>query len=333
MIMLRCAIALSAVVFIAGGAANAIDKIPPAPVEWKVSKNFEGKDARTNLSGAACKTGKPPFESCLIVNDEEQYAQFFSITGTTIKPGKVIRLRDKDSEGDPDGEGAAYDNGFFYVTGSHGRARNSTEKSSVPSYVVFRIPVDKATGKPAKGSDKKVVDVEASTRLHDVIHDSADIGKFFNVLLADNGANIEGIAVKDGRMYLGFRGPSTDSNAFILSVDAAKVFTKKDPVGAKVAKVKLGPNAGIRDLAAVEGGVLILSGPVNDQAVVPSIFFWNDQSGDLKTLGELEIPEKLKADKAETLLILRDEKGKPYHVLIMFDGPANGGPTEYHVPR
>lgn len=203
----------------------------------------------------------------------------------------------------------------------------------MPSYVVFRIPVDKATGKPAKGADKKVVGVEASTRLHDVIHDSADIGKFFNVLLADNGANIEGIAVKGGRMYLGFRGPSTDSNAFILSVDAAKVFTKKDPVDAKVAKVKLGPNAGIRDLAAVEGGVLILSGPVNDQAVVPSIFFWNDQTGDPKTLGELEIPEKLKADKAETLLILRDEKGKPYHVLIMFDGPANGGPTEYHVPR
>lgn len=107
MIMLRCAIALSAFAFIAGGTANAIDKIPPAPVDWKVSKNFEGRDARTNLSGAACKTGTPPFASCLIVNDEEQYAQFFSITGTTIKPGKVIRLRDNDSDGDPDGEGAA----------------------------------------------------------------------------------------------------------------------------------------------------------------------------------------------------------------------------------
>jgi hypothetical protein len=324
---------LCALTFIACGAANAADLLPPLPVVWKVSENFKGNKARHNLSGAACTTKAPPFASCLIVNDEENYAQFFSVTDTTLVPGKVIRLREKDVEGDPDGEGAAYEDGFFYVTGSHGRARNNKEKSSVPSYVVFRIAVDKATGKPAEVSEDKVVGVEASTRLHDVIHDGEGIGPFFNAFLDQNGANIEGIAVKGGRMYLGFRGPSVAGEAFILSVKAAAVFTKDDMTEAKVNRLKLGNETGIRDLAAVDGGILILSGPVNDQKVTPAIFFWNEQTGDLRLLAQLEIPEKLKEFKAETLLILRDEKDKPFRALVMFDGAENGGPTEYLVPR
>jgi hypothetical protein len=37
--------------------------------------------------------------------------------------------------------------------------------------------------------------------------------------------------------------------------------------------------------------------------------------------------------KAETLLVLRDQANEPWRVLILFDGPENGAPTEYLVPR
>lgn len=332
----RYALVLGALTFVACGAANAADLLPPVKTEWKVSPPFEGDDASTNLSGAACTTKQPPFTSCLAVNDEENYAQLFSITGTTIEPGKKIWLRDKDQKGDPDGEGAAYDDGFFYVTGSHGRARRNPNKSSVPSYVVFRMTVDKATGKPAEISEDKAVGVEATTRVHDAIHDSKDLLPYFNAPLDPNGVNIEGIAVKGGRIYLGFRGPSADGDAFILSVDAKTVFREKkedSDLGAKTHKVKLGKDTGIRDMAAVEGGILLLSGPVIEQKVVPSVFFWNEQTGDVKLLGELAIPEELKKEKAETLLVLGDDKDKPYRVLIMFDGPKDGKPTEYLIPR
>ncbi|MGB9369374.1 MAG: DUF3616 domain-containing protein [Xanthobacteraceae bacterium] len=327
------ALLLGALTLIACGAATAADLLPPVPPQWKVSGEFKGKDARINLSGAACAITAPPFASCLIVNDEENYAQFFSIDDTTIKPGEWFDLRDKNAEGDPDGEGAAYDEGFFYITGSHGRARNSVNKSSVPSYVVFRIPVDKATGKPAQISDHKLAGIEASTRLHDVIHDSQFIGRFFNARLDENGVNIEGIAVKTGRIYFGLRGPSIDSRAFILSVDNAALFSKKDAVNAVVSRIRLGPDTGIRDMAAVKDGILILSGPVNNQPVVPAVFFWNEVTDELKLLGHLEIPDELKAFKAETLLVLRDEANQPFRALIMFDGAENGAPTEYHVPR
>jgi hypothetical protein len=317
---LRCIAVLGALTLIACGSAKAADKIPPV-AEWTVSGHFGDEKARENLSGAACATKAPPFKSCLIVNDDRNYAQFFSvdIDKSTLTPGEQITLREK-AEGDPDGEGAAFDNGHFYVTGSHGRARNSVRKSSVPSYVVFRIRAD----------DHKI---EASTRLHDVIHDSQFISEFFNALLDENGVNIEGIAVKAGRIYFGFRGPSIYSKAFILSVDADALFSPKDEVHAIVKKVKLGQDTGIRDMAAVDGGILILSGPVNDQPVTPSIFLWNEQTEELTPLGELVIPDALKGFKAETLLILRDEKDKPFRALIMFDGPPDGRPTEYLIPR
>src|SRR3954463_15508836 len=115
--------ALLACVVLSPGARGA-DAIEPVAA-WSVQGDFaKSEQARTNLSGPACATKAPPFRSCLIVNDQKNYAQFFAIKGTRLVPGKVIRLRDEGAEGDPDAEGAAYHNGYFYVIGSHGRTRH-----------------------------------------------------------------------------------------------------------------------------------------------------------------------------------------------------------------
>ncbi|MGB9369376.1 MAG: DUF3616 domain-containing protein [Xanthobacteraceae bacterium] len=298
---------------------------------WSVRGNFEkGEEARTNLSGAACTTRAPPFRSCLIVNDQKNYAQFFHVDGTKLIPGAVVRLRDG-GDGDPDLEGAAYDSGFFYAIGSHGRTRWANKPNDT-SYAVFRFPVRKS-GKPKFAmSENSAAGVQSSERLRAAIRDAEGPGAFYDKPLAQNGVNIEGIAVKDGRMHLGFRGPSVEGRGFILSADADAVFGKKT-LRAKVHALPLGATTGIRDLAAVRDGVLILTGPVNDQPVTPAVFLWNQKTGALKKLGALAIPEEYKKHKAETLLVLRDEKNKPYRVLVMFDGPENGGPTEYEIPR
>jgi hypothetical protein len=298
---------------------------------WSVKGNFEkSKEARTNLSGAACTTKAPPFRSCLIVNDQKNYAQFFAIDGTRLIPGSVIRLRDG-GDGDPDLEGAAYDRGFFYAVGSHGRSRHTDEPNDI-SYAVFRFAVGK-NGKPKFAmSEDSAASVQSSDRLRATIKDARGVGAFYDKPLGENGVNIEGIAVKGGRMHLGFRGPSVEGNGFILSADADAVFGKKN-LHTAVHALPLGPTTGIRDLAAVRDGILVLAGPVNDQPVTPAVFLWNEKTGALKKLGELAIPDQYKKHKAETLLVLGDAKGKPYRVLVMFDGPENGGPTEYLIPR
>jgi hypothetical protein len=310
------------------------EMLAPAATEWKVQPKFKKSDeARTNLSGAACVPTEPPFTSCLIVNDQKKYAQFFAIEGTTIVPGAVIRLAGEEVDGDPDAEGAAYADGFFYVAGSHGRSRHGDEDND-SSYLVFRFPVDKDTGRPPfEPTDEQVVGVASSGRLRKAIMQGAVIKDFYNQPLDEGGVNIEAIAVKDGRMYLGLRGPSVDRHAFILSVDAGAVFTEDQDLSASVERLQLGDDAGIRDLAPVRDGLLVLSGPVNDQPVEPALFHWNERTGALKKLGELKLPKSPKGKKAEILLVLHDQADAPWRVLIMFDGPKDGLPIEYLVER
>jgi hypothetical protein len=318
-------------VLLAPLSARAGDEAIAPAAAWSVQGDFEkGEEARTNLSGAACTSRSPPFRTCLIVNDQKNYAQFFSIERTTLVPGAVVRLREG-GDGDPDLEGAAYDKRFFYAVGSHGRSRYANRPND-DSYAVFRFPVGR-NGKPnATPSEFSAAGVQASTRLREAIRDAQGVDAFYDKPLSQNGVNIEGIAVQGGRMHVGFRGPSVDGRGFVLSADADAVFGKKK-LRAKAHALALGETTGIRDLAAVRDGVLILTGAVNDQPVTPAVFLWNEKTGALKKLGALAIPEEYRKHKAETLLVLRDERGKPYRVLVMFDGPENGGPTEYEIPR
>jgi Protein of unknown function (DUF3616) len=315
------------------GAATAQTKIEPASTSWTVSKDFEKNDkARTNLSGAACVTRAPPFTSCVIVNDEKKYAQFFSMKETVIHPGKVIRLIAGDQEEDPDAEGAAYDDGYFYITGSHGRSRHHPENRNDSSYVILRFQVDPATGTPTHLSrDPDVVGIESSCRIRNVI--KAEVPKFYDKPLDENGVNIEGIAVKDGRIYLGLRGPSNNGSAYVISVDAKAAFAPDQDLEAKARMLQLGRDTGIRDLAAVADGLLVLTGPVNEQEVTPAVRHWDPKTGVLGPAKELLIPNAAKDGKAETLLILKDVAGEPWRVLVTFDGLENGAPTEYTIPR
>ena len=84
--------------------ATALAQLPT----WTVDPEFaKGMGARMNISGGACAPTEPLFQSCLAVNDDKKYAQFFRIDGTTIVPGQVIRLLGEDADHDPDTEAAA----------------------------------------------------------------------------------------------------------------------------------------------------------------------------------------------------------------------------------
>lgn len=321
-------------------AAAEVPALAPGPT-WTIDGDFAKRAtdelprnrARMNLSGAACAPARQRLASCLIVNDEKKYAQFFSIEKKTLRPGALIRLTGKDVKGDPDAEGAAFADSFFYVIGSHGRTRYGDAEGS-SRFVVLRFPTDRR-GRPSFAvSEDDVIGIATSTRLGEAISEADGVGPFFDKPLDQNGVNIEGLAVKDGRMHLGFRGPSVGGQAFILSVDADAAFTPDKPLYPKVARLPLGPTTGIRDLAAVHDGLVLLSGPVNDQAVTPALFHWNEKTGALTPLGALTPPKNLPAGaKAETVLVLRDTPDKPLRLLIMYDGAENGFPTEYKVKR
>jgi hypothetical protein len=312
------------------GSASSAQTVSPVSVHWSVAPAFaKDAEARQNISGAACAPTQPAFRSCLAVNDQKKYAQFFSIADNKIVPGAVIRLLGDTADSDPDAEGAAYHNGYFYVIGSHGVGRVNAKENS--SFVVFRFKVNAQTGKPAfEVTDSRVVSaIEKSGVLRAALHKAETIGAFAEKPLNANGVNIEGVALEGDRLYAGFRGPSVEGRAFILSAAIDGLFGRKE-LDVKVHMLALGSSMGIRDLAQVNGGLLVLSGPVNDQEIAPAVFLWNAASGALKKLAELSGTPP--GAKAETLLVL-EQQPQRYRVLVMYDGPANGQPTEYSLSR
>lgn len=312
--------------------------------KWTTTSIFEKQDKddkfvdqpRLNLSGAACAPTTPKFTSCLIANDEKRYAQFFSIKDNVLTPGQLILLSKADK--DPDAEAVAYGAGYFYITGSHGRSRHS-DKPNDSSYAVFRFPVNTVTGVPAfEISSKTVADaIKVSDRLREPLSKEALLQTDYNKPLAAGGINIEGMAVTNGRIYFGLRGPSRGGVAYVLSVDAEALFTKTDDLKSKVTPLQLGENIGIRDLAAVDDGILVLAGPTRSENVPYSIWHWDGASETAKPLARLALEDADKEApegkaKAEILLPLSEDKSG-YRVLIMFDGVENGGARSFIVKR
>ena len=302
--------------------------IAPEGVHWSVAPAFaRDADARRNISGAACAPTTPAFRSCLAVNDQKKYAQFFSIAENKIVPGALIRLLGDNADSDPDTEGVAFHRGYFYAVGSHGVARKSAKEKTAP-FTVFRFKVDAQSGKPA--FDLLLASaVEKSTRLRAALRASESIGPHAEKPLGENGVNIEGLALDGDRIFFGLRGPVLEGRAFILSTAIEGLFGLK-PLDARTHALSLGEDTGIRDLARADDGLLVLAGALNEQRITPSVFRWNPASGALKKLGDLAGTPP--GAKAETLLLL-EQTPQHYRVLVMYDGPDNGQPMEYRLPR
>jgi hypothetical protein len=96
----------------------------------------------------------------------------------------------------------------------------------------------------------------------------------------------------------------------------------------------IGSGVGIRDMARVNNGILVLSGNVNGQNVdPPGIHFWSSVTGEPETLGKLPV---VAAADAEAILLLEevtDDARGIYRVLILYDGDRNGNPTEFKLVR
>jgi hypothetical protein len=150
----------------------------------------------------------------------------------------------------------------------------------------------------------------------------------------EHGLNIEGIAVRGNDMFLGFRGPVNGLGALILQLDVKRLYAGI-PQTPKAYNVPLShrdggtvAEQGIRDLAAVQGGYLILSG--REMRVAPErsdIYFWAPGRAPVH-LAELA-PS---SGSPESLTVL-DEGATGYRVLIMDDGPDGGDPRILRVAK
>jgi Protein of unknown function (DUF3616) len=320
-----------------------------------------------DLSGIACKPAPEGAAQrlCLVVNDRDRFAQIATLTNGGITPGPtVVLLGARPSEtvvgvapqgmacsageagfSDLDGEAVAYAEPYFYILGSHGCSRSREYRPS--RFILARVRIDdqgRVVGKVGHEAASPVDALrltETTYRLSEALRMVEPVGAQFGRDLEPNGLNLEGLAIVGGVLYAGLRAPSLDGYAYIVSTDVEPLFTPDTPLEPRVIPLALGRDAGIRDLAPLpDGRILVLAGPAQDQLEVHFALFALDlREGRFTRLATLDDPQgictpgpRAISGKPEAVLPLGLDEDW-LRVLILSDSLPNGAPCEYRVPR
>ena len=305
---------------------------------------------RQSVSGIACAPNAQAQRVCLLAFDEGAEARFATLGDRTLQPDNA-RLVLRAGGGELDAEAAATDGRYFYVSGSHS-AKRSTCASNPNSRHVLRFKRDPATGRALYlpgGAD--LVDYADTGRLWAALQTEPAFAALaphageracLGAASGQQGINIEGMAVLDGRLYFGLRGPVLQGAAQVLAVDADALFSGGDLQATRTA-LALGQR-GIRDMVAVPGGMLLLAGPddgASHQGMGWGIWWWDGKTSTAvvtpKLLAELDLRhvQTRKCDKdikPEALTVLA-ETPQAYRVLVLSDGLCDGGAMAFTVAR
>jgi hypothetical protein len=266
----------------------------------------------------------------VLVSDESRVAQPFRLDLSThhiTLEDPVTLLPGKGSELDLEAITASPSSSCYYAVGSHAVARKSG-KVQPDRLHLFRLPVDAATGiihRESIAVATLLPVLQSDAQLHNAIGKSADLG----------GIDIEGLAEKHGTLYIGLRSPSLSDNACIIEVQAAGLFANAETANAETAthrshQLALGHGIGIRDIAALREGFILIAGRSGDEESVRAftLYHWAGPGGALARIGDLPSA----TGKAEGLMVLH-ETDTAVDVLVLFDGAENGAPTQFQIMK
>ena len=270
--------------------------------------------------------------------------------------GDYVELEDDESEIDI--EGIDYADGYLWVIGSHAVKRKRVKRAAhdkaierlaktdtdANRYVLARFPVlngslvkeDKALGVSAACLAKNGNESALTKALKKDEH----IGPFLKAGLPakENGFDIEGLAVKGDRAFVGLRGPVLGGMAIILEIEVSE--KKKGQLQLN----RLNNNLyrkhfidlnglGIRDLCFAGDDLIVLAGPTMITATMMQVFrfhcaldhgedtLWLQPCDRLTKL--FDLPLQPKVDNAEGITLWQDESGgRSPSLCIVYDSPA-----------
>ena len=319
-------------------------------VEWGQAWKVRGDLAKgRDLSGAASFGG----DKALVISDETRAAQEVSIdrAARTLTAGKQVPLLPGSGpELDLEGVAALIEPRAYFLVGSQALSRKGGVLEPDRGGL-FRLPVDE-TGAPDAGAVTQI-DLRA------VLAADAELKPFVDKSAEENGLDIEGLAGREGVLFLGLRAPVRDGEATILSMEvdalwrgkAASEGGKAASGGGKAAsgggqatvthhRIALGEGRGIRDLTALaqDAGFLLLAGPSGGggggkkSALGEAYEFWHwpGPGSPAVRLGPLGPAATSDQAKAEGLLIL-SQSSTHIEGIVFHDGPKNGAPHGFRL--
>ncbi len=339
------------------------------------SLNSVGKHVRDGLS-TVLRTGNNLWLSCderttierLSLTDEATFADHHSFCLTDF-----LDLPDK-NHSEIDIEGMAISENYLWVIGSHSLKRKKPRKQDSAKdqmkrlakvttdpnrYMLARIPVilDEKTGNynlykecPDPNNPEHMLHAarlngnKESNLLTEALQDDPHIGPFMSIPGKDNGFDIEGLAIRDKRIFIGLRGPVLRGWAIVLEIEIEedekgllklKKLTKERHYKKHFLHLK---GKGIRELRILGDDMYILAGPTMDLDGVIAIYRWRNAMQDKEQemmvhTNELErlqeVPhghgDQSGKDKAEGLAIYDKNS-----VLVVFDSPTDTRKTGEH---
>lgn len=329
--------------------------------------SIDGLDRKvaSDISGLACGPERDGRRGCVVVVDEKRRVHFLTLRGTTFTLEGDMVVLDED-EIDPttgevlfendeaDLEAVARDGDVYWLFGSHSTKRKKG-KPGEPCALqpgrrhLYRFAVDPKTERPsfATGSKTAAKEVRRIDRLPEVLRRLPELAGVVDATACagEGGLDIEGGTVRGGRMTIGLRGPLGEPGpggrpALLVDLDAEALVDGGDPKP-RLRFVPLG-GAGVRDLAAVDGGVLILSGPSGSDDAKPgagsaasersgrAVWFLPDGSEQAEEVHRLS--GFAAGIKPEGLAVL-DATATGWRVLIVSDGVAGGAPFAVDLDR
>lgn len=319
----------------------------PAEPVGRVTLHFAGdRDMVANLS-ASVRVNQTLFagadEACaierLVIEDDQ------CVRHESIPLAGLLDLADPDAEADI--EGLAVEDGWLWVVGSHARTRPKPKdgkqldldelcnlKDTRPRCLLARIPLveDEGVCSPVKTCGDRRAGLVPQTKhgsdLARRIGKDALLKPFTRVPAKEGGLDVEGIAVCDGRVALGLRGPVIATYAVLLELQIKPKQSGKLSVGKTLAKRLLDlEGLGIRDLKRLGDDLLILAGPTTGLSGPCAIYRWRNWTAepakhDLSV--EVHRPERIVelpfgrgVDHPEGLALWGDGR-----VLVLCDSPA-----------
>lgn len=256
---------------------------------------------------------------------------------------KNILVFEGEEKEELDIEGIAAAGDLVYIIGSHSKKRpkvkpSKTYEKNRKTFHESKIKEEYARGqlyRLALSSNGDLVEgTKASRSLTELIENDPVLGPFRTIPSKENGVDIEGIAADETWLYLGFRGP-------VLREGYVPVLRLRfeDPAASyELLYVNLG-GRGIRDIARVSDGFLILAGPVGNGPGAFQLYHWDgkdmiggsdrrpDQVGRVTLLRDLALSAEA---KAEGLAVVKDDGGA-YDIIVVFDGVKNLLALRYRI--
>lgn len=317
---------------------------PPPPAiaptaSWRIEPPLTNSKEAENISGIACSAS--PKTACVLVSDEQskgRYLRWASLGEQRLQPGGILPLFG-DTEGkEADTEAAAYADGVFYVIGSHGVAKKKGEYQR-DRYWLFRFAAN------ASRADQ----VERTNALEPLLGSLPELkasacGQTSPPpcqTLQEGGLNVEGLAVRNAQAWIGLRAPLLTGDAVVVKVGADNLFGGSQRSQASLHKVALGEGRGIRDLANVQDGVLILTGkstpeaetdsPAQTETPLPAtVVFWRGDAQPTIPIATLSPTPTIA--KPEALLVLGEDE-RSWRVLVLGEGTGAIDPQEFRLPK